>query len=169
MDIIWIRGSAKVKYIRIFLYFICPKVNLWKSNIFFLRNVISITLSFFRNSCQTKKKPPRNCLKKIKKTKQKRKVTKRKKSLNYFIFTHEHTTSNVNSYDKLCSMKNVFKQLYLITKRNLLFQFFVIFSILIKLMFWIVSDPANIYLFKVNNRNIRERCEICSKSTIKTP
>ena len=29
--------------------------------------------------------------------------------------------------------------------------------------------PANIYLLKVNNRNIRKRWEICSKSTIKTP
>ena len=29
--------------------------------------------------------------------------------------------------------------------------------------------PANIYLFKVNNRNIRKRCGIYSKSTIKTP
>ena len=29
--------------------------------------------------------------------------------------------------------------------------------------------PANIYLFKVNNRNNRKRCEICSKLTIKTP
>ena len=28
--------------------------------------------------------------------------------------------------------------------------------------------PANIYLFKVNNRNSRKRCEICSKLTIKT-
>ena len=28
--------------------------------------------------------------------------------------------------------------------------------------------PANIYLFKVNNRNGRKRCEICSKLTIKT-
>ena len=25
------------------------------------------------------------------------------------------------------------------------------------------------YLFKVNNRNIRKRCEICSKLTMKTP
>ena len=30
-------------------------------------------------------------------------------------------------------------------------------------------NAANIYLFKVNNRNTRKRCEICSKSTIKTP
>ena len=29
--------------------------------------------------------------------------------------------------------------------------------------------PTNIYLFKVNNRNIRKRCEICSKLTVKTP
>ena len=29
--------------------------------------------------------------------------------------------------------------------------------------------PANIYLFKVNNRNTRKRREICSKLTIKTP
>ena len=28
--------------------------------------------------------------------------------------------------------------------------------------------PANICLFKANNRNTRKRCEICSKSTIET-
>ena len=28
--------------------------------------------------------------------------------------------------------------------------------------------PAGIYLFKVNNRNTKLRCEICSKVTIKT-
>ena len=31
------------------------------------------------------------------------------------------------------------------------------------------SDPANIFLFKVNNRNTRKRCKIFSKLTIKTP
>ena len=30
-------------------------------------------------------------------------------------------------------------------------------------------NPAGIYLLKVNNRNTRTRCEICSKITIKTP
>ena len=30
------------------------------------------------------------------------------------------------------------------------------------------NNPANIYLLKVNNRNTRKRCEICSKLTIKT-
>ena len=29
--------------------------------------------------------------------------------------------------------------------------------------------PANIYWFKVNNRNTRKRCDICSKLTRKTP
>ena len=29
--------------------------------------------------------------------------------------------------------------------------------------------PAGNYIFKVNNRNTRPRCEICSKVTIKTP
>ena len=29
--------------------------------------------------------------------------------------------------------------------------------------------PANIYLFKVNNRSTRKSCEICSKLTTETP
>ena len=33
----------------------------------------------------------------------------------------------------------------------------------------IYINPANIYLYKVNNRNITKRCEIFSKLTIKTP
>ena len=40
---------------------------------------------------------------------------------------------------------------------NAFFQLFFCFS------------SANIYLFKVNNRNTRKRCEISSKLTIKTP
>ena len=31
------------------------------------------------------------------------------------------------------------------------------------------KDPAGIYLLKVNIRNTRTSCEICSKLTIKTP
>ena len=31
------------------------------------------------------------------------------------------------------------------------------------------NSPAGNYMFKVNNRNTRTRCEICSKLTIKTP
>ena len=33
----------------------------------------------------------------------------------------------------------------------------------------VTYSPANIYWFKVNNKNIRKRCTICSKLTIKTP
>ena len=29
--------------------------------------------------------------------------------------------------------------------------------------------PAGNYMFRVNNRNTRRKCEICSKLTIKTP
>ena len=32
-----------------------------------------------------------------------------------------------------------------------------------------IGVPANIYLFKINNRNIRKRCEIYSNLTMKTP
>ena len=32
-----------------------------------------------------------------------------------------------------------------------------------------MSYPGNIFLFKVNNRNTKKRCEICSKLTIKAP
>ena len=35
------------------------------------------------------------------------------------------------------------------------------------LMQW--NNPANIYLLKVNNRNIKKRYEICSLLTVKTP
>ena len=29
--------------------------------------------------------------------------------------------------------------------------------------------PANIHVFKINNRNTRKRCEICSELAVKTP
>ena len=41
----------------------------------------------------------------------------------------------------------------------------VSFSSLFEICFY----PAGIYLLKVNNRNTRTRCEICSKLTIKIP
>ena len=37
-----------------------------------------------------------------------------------------------------------------------------------KILF-IIQNPVNIYLFKVNNRNTRKKCKIRSKLTIKTP
>ena len=44
-------------------------------------------------------------------------------------------------------------------------------TLVAKSISWILekkSFPAGIYLLKVNNRKTRTRCEICSKSTIKT-
>ena len=38
----------------------------------------------------------------------------------------------------------------------------------IKDLISIGRKPAGIYLLKINNRNSRTRCEICSKLTIKT-
>ena len=45
-----------------------------------------------------------------------------------------------------------------------------------RLEYWLIiggitlqPNAANIYMCKVNNRNTCKRCEICSKSTIKTP
>ena len=35
------------------------------------------------------------------------------------------------------------------------------------LLITFIQYPAGIYLLKVNNRNTRTRCEICSKLTIK--
>ena len=34
---------------------------------------------------------------------------------------------------------------------------------------WILMTPVGIYMFKVNDRDIRKWCEICLKLTIKTP
>ena len=49
-----------------------------------------------------------------------------------------------------------------------LFIFFYLFSCLDWTLIW-RRNPAGNYMFKVNNRNTRTRCEICSKLTIKTP
>ena len=34
--------------------------------------------------------------------------------------------------------------------------------------FTYLMNPVPIFMFKVNNRNTRERCDLCSKVTIKT-
>ena len=39
---------------------------------------------------------------------------------------------------------------------------------LMEVAVWDSSSRAGIYLLKVNNRNTRTRCELCSKLTIKT-
>ena len=46
-------------------------------------------------------------------------------------------------------------------------QVFIKTKFMVRLRLWYF--PAGNYMFKVNNRNTRKRCEICSKLTIKTP
>ena len=52
----------------------------------------------------------------------------------------------------------------LVTAQELTFLFPSVKTFLMSL-----GIPANIYLFKINERNTRKRCEIYSKLTIKTP
>ena len=44
-----------------------------------------------------------------------------------------------------------------------------IFVVHFLLIFLLHNYPAGHYMLKVNNRNTRARCKICSKLTIKTP
>ena len=44
----------------------------------------------------------------------------------------------------------------------------LMFRLKLSLKYYLYKIPANFYLFKVNYRNTRKRCEICSKLTIKT-
>ena len=63
---------------------------------------------------------------------------------------------------------------YSVTPKRFIWKVYYLFwgsvtcSFLFSKFFVPGPDPANIYLFKVNNRNTRKRCEICLKLTIKT-
>ena len=50
------------------------------------------------------------------------------------------------------------------TRKLLMSDHFEQFALIIL----VILFPAGNYIFKVNNRNTRTRCEICSKLTIKT-
>ena len=68
-------------------------------------------------------------------------------------------------------LENVFKKRLLTQKRNLAAKL-VRLSRLVKRVHESgdskeTRNPANINLFKVNNRNTRKRCKICLKLTIK--
>ena len=52
---------------------------------------------------------------------------------------------------------------------SLPFHFRAFLVVLSQLLLHSCLSPAGIYLLKVNNRNTRARCEICSKLTINTP
>ena len=52
---------------------------------------------------------------------------------------------------------------------NFLFYFSVYIIVFVNGLVCISTYPASNDIFKVNNRNTRKRCEMCSKLTIKTP
>ena len=56
-----------------------------------------------------------------------------------------------------------------VTMINGIVLFLLICYKLKKIYVELENSPVSIYLLKVNNRNTRARCEICSKLTIKTP
>ena len=49
------------------------------------------------------------------------------------------------------------------------FDFFCSLVSLVEVMFYHKVNPVDNYMFKINNRNTRAKCEICPKYTIKTP
>ena len=99
MVVISIRGSAKIKYIRTFLYFTCPKLNLRKCEnvtyfpFFFWPNVASITLLIFSILANRRRKPFE--------------ATSKKKK-NYIVYLNREIQFQILIHDKLCSLWLIF-------------------------------------------------------------
>ena len=55
------------------------------------------------------------------------------------------------------------------TSTTIMLNFTAYDAILATYLDWKYTTLAKIYLLKVNNRNTRKRCEICSKLTVKIP
>ena len=81
---------------------------------------------------------------------------------NLFKFNDRNTRKRCEICLKITVKTDVVLMFSLLTL-NIFHTFFYVFLLLTS------CYPANIYLFKVNNRNTRKRCEICSKLTIKAP
>ena len=47
--------------------------------------------------------------------------------------------------------------------------YFLLLQIILQKIPRMIMNPVGNYMFKVNNRNIRTKCEICSKLIIKIP
>ena len=59
--------------------------------------------------------------------------------------------------------------LYAVAAFGTILTVMVIYHLGEEVLYSSIKKPAGNYMFKVNNRNTRTRCEICSKLTIKTP
>ena len=66
------------------------------------------------------------------------------------LFSFSYIYKNYSGYS--IAQDNLYLRLYFHSARNS----------------WSLIIPVGIYMFKVNNRNARTRCQICSKLTIKT-
>ena len=99
------------------------------------------------------------------------KATAKEKMYEFHVLENNH---HINvSYFKLFSVmlpvpefKLNFPKVY---RRSLSFLANLLANVTLYTLKTSENYPANIYLFKVNNRNTRKRCEICSKFTLKTP
>ena len=79
----------------------------------------------------------------------------------WHIYSYYYTVSDSNSISVSCLISSRLVVMLDLIHFVLKFSFILIPAGFFRL-------PANIYLFKVNNRNTRRRYEICSKLTIKT-
>ena len=84
------------------------------------------------------------------------------------VVTYIRINDKLNRCNRGLIIKNI-QQIY-ITCKNSNVNLIIIFSIISckRADNSVKYYPANIFLFKVNNINTRKRCEICSKSSIKT-
>ena len=83
--------------------------------------------------------------------------------LEYLSVTASEKRNGIRQ-DRIKQYSNI--QIY---KNDCLFQSFCCtLEVLLLYIIFEICYSANIYLFKVNNRNTRKGCEVCSKLTIKT-
>ena len=86
----------------------------------------------------------------------------------FFLMTEIDSGSVTKLKSKLIRKIAHTNPIFKTVKTNSDFKFFRLLKICQDLQLKFPENvPAGIYLFKVNNRNTRTRCELCSKLTIK--
>ena len=95
--------------------------------------------------------------------------------LNHFYWLAKKHYLEKNDYQALCTQlatliqEAIHFRLELQNKGNAQNVAFLLGNSQFNLLLWNSGCRAGIFLLKVNNRNTRKRCEICSKLTIKIP
>ena len=77
------------------------------------------------------------------------------------------TKANLLMKIKYMYMASLFCFVIVHWNSNILFIYTFRYLLMNKFMMWSIVYTANVYLFKINNKNTRERCEISSKLKIK--